>query len=87
MTRIDRRHFLAGVGTAAAGTAVASVGLGSIADADTGNSTPGEIVAHDGLLGQVPFDGRYQAGILTLRQDQATFVGTLRLSDSPRAGC
>ena len=74
MTRIDRRHFLAGVGTAAAGTAVASVGLGSIAGADTGNSTPGEIVAHDGLLGQVPFDGRYQAGILTPRQDQATFV-------------
>lgn len=80
MTRIDRRHFLAGAGTVAA-----SVGLGSTADAGTGNSTPGEIVASEGLLDQVPFDGPYQAGILTPRQDQATFVALDSLNPDRRA--
>lgn len=69
MTRIARRHFLAGLGGAAA-----SLGLGSVAEADTGKSTAGEIVAREGLLDHVPFDGPYQAGILTPRQDQATFL-------------
>jgi deferrochelatase/peroxidase EfeB len=68
MTRINRRRFLAGAGTAAA-----SVGLASTA-AGASNPTPGEIVASQGMLDSVPFDGRYQAGILTPRQDQATIV-------------
>jgi deferrochelatase/peroxidase EfeB len=84
MTRVDRRRFLAGAGTAAAGAAAASVGLGSIADAAS-TPTAGEIVAGEGLLDRVPFDGRHQAGILTPRQNQATFVALDSLNPNRRA--
>ncbi|HTX32824.1 MAG TPA: Dyp-type peroxidase [Solirubrobacteraceae bacterium] len=84
MTPINRRRFLAGAGTAAVGTAAASAGLASTASG-AANPTPGEIVAGQGLLDRVPFDGRYQAGILTPRQDQITIVALDSLAPSRSA--
>jgi deferrochelatase/peroxidase EfeB len=68
MSKVDRRRFL--IGAAAAG---ASVGFVGTADGSA-QPSPGELAERGGLLDHTPFDGRYQAGILTPRQPQASFL-------------
>ena len=80
MTPLNRRRFLTrSIATLGAGGTGAAIGLtaGSRARGATG---PADLAAEaakvgtDELLVQVPFDGEHQAGIITPRPAQATYV-------------
>jgi deferrochelatase/peroxidase EfeB len=77
MTPVDRRHFLTrsaaaigigGVGAAVGATLAPEAGAKAARPNSTGNSLTPD------LGDRIPFDGPHQAGVLTTRQDQATFV-------------
>jgi deferrochelatase/peroxidase EfeB len=77
MTPVDRRHFLTrsaaaigigGVGAAVGATLAPEAGAKAAKPNSTGNSLTPD------LGDRIPFDGPHQAGVLTTRQDQATFV-------------
>jgi deferrochelatase/peroxidase EfeB len=79
MSQLDRRRFLTRslttLGAAGAGAGALALTSGSAAAAPAPDLR--ERVMHDGLkeLGmRVPFDGRYQSGILDARPAQATYV-------------
>jgi len=78
MTPVDRRAFLT---RSAAAISIGGVGaaVGATLAPDAPASTPKSGAAADGLTPdlaeRVPFDGVHQAGVLTPRQDQSTFVG------------
>jgi len=74
---LDRRHFLtrsaALVGVGGVGAAVgATLAPGAEASAPKSVSTANGLTPD--LNVRIPFDGPHQAGVLTTRQDQATFV-------------
>jgi len=74
---LDRRHFLtrsaALVGVGGVGAAVgATLAPGAEASAPKSASTANGLTPD--LNVRIPFDGPHQAGVLTTRQDQATFV-------------
>ena len=77
MKPLDRRHFLtrsaALVGVGGVGAAVgATLAPGAEASAPKSVSTANGLTPD--LNVRIPFDGPHQAGVLTTRQDQATFV-------------
>jgi deferrochelatase/peroxidase EfeB len=75
MARLDRRGFL---------TAGLGVGAGVAADRALGRDQATAAVASqpNPLRHAVPFDGEHQAGVLTARQQHATFVALDVIADS-----
>ena len=81
MTPLDRRRFITGgLGALGAGGVGAAIGAGFASQAATSEAaaaTPAmeaEQVNARSLAVRIPFDGAHQSGILTPRQDEATFV-------------
>ena len=80
MKPLDRRRFLASsLGALGAGGIGAAIGAG-LTDGGAASPPPpspaalAEQVNQQALSARIAFDGRYQSGILTPRQDVATFV-------------
>lgn len=74
MKPLDRRHFLTrSVAALGAGSVGAAVGLApeALGAPNTGRPAPD---SSPGLNVRIPFDGPHQAGVLTPRQEHATFV-------------
>jgi deferrochelatase/peroxidase EfeB len=80
MKPLDRRRFLTtSLGAIGAGGVGAAVGAGLAGQAAASAPTPTPAAAaalanERALAARVPFDGVYQAGILTPKQNEATFV-------------
>jgi deferrochelatase/peroxidase EfeB len=80
VTRVDRRRFLKGSLTAAAAGGLGAT-AGLVGAATAGASPPAPSLATaandvglDELALRTQFDGAHQSGILTIRQDQATWL-------------
>jgi deferrochelatase/peroxidase EfeB len=80
MSPLDRRRFLTrSLGAIGAGGIGAAIGAGLTEGAAASPPPPGpaalaQQVNQQALAARIPFDGAYQSGILTPRQDLATFV-------------
>src|SRR5262245_47266819 len=79
MTPVDRRRFLTGLGALGAGSVGAVVGAGVAGQAVAAPpalspAAAAELVNQRALAARISFDGPSQAGILTPKQNEATFV-------------
>ncbi len=89
MSPVDRRRFLKGsLATFGAGGAGAAVALGAsgrahAADPPPDLGTESLRVNQRELMVRYPFDGRYQAGILTPRQPQAAMLSLDAIAQTP----
>jgi deferrochelatase/peroxidase EfeB len=86
MSPINRRRFLTGslASLGAGGAAVALTGAsGARAGAAPDPATEARDVADRQLLARVPFEGAHQAGILTPRPNQATFLALDSVATTP----
>ena len=85
MNHLNRRRFLTGsLATLGISSAGAAVVFGHSADAATAPEArnPATETEAASLLRKVPFDGTYQAGILTPRPAQATYIALDSLASS-----
>jgi deferrochelatase/peroxidase EfeB len=86
MSSVNRRRFLAGslASLGASGAAVALTDAsGARAGAAPDPATEARDVADRQLLERVPFEGAHQAGILTPRANQATFLALDSVATTP----
>jgi deferrochelatase/peroxidase EfeB len=86
MSPVNRRHFLTGslASLGAGGAAVALTDAsGARAGAAPDPATEARDIADRQLLARVPFEGAHQAGILTPRPNQATFLALDSVATTP----